>query len=66
MTNVGATRPRALRSRSTADQPSVDSRCPGTSATSSFRPSLKAANTTSTAAFSFSRPAFTYTPSTHR
>jgi hypothetical protein len=33
---------------------------------SSLQPSLSAANTTSTAAFSFSMPAFTYTPSTHR
>ncbi|HXH05994.1 MAG TPA: hypothetical protein VNI83_05315 [Vicinamibacterales bacterium] len=57
--------PRARRSRSPAAQLSADSRWPGVTATTTFRPSLQPATTTSRAAFSRSRPAFTEIASTH-
>ena len=51
--------PRALRSLSTAAHDSADSRYPGTTARTSLVPSAIAPITTSSAALSFSSPAFT-------
>ena len=48
-----------MSSLSTSDQLSVDSLYPGTVLTTTLLPSLRAAITTSTATFSFSRPALT-------
>ena len=59
-TSLGQLKPRRLMSLSTSDQCSVDSLYPGTALTTTLLPSLRAAITTSTAAFSFSRPALTY------
>jgi hypothetical protein len=59
-------KPRSRRSRRTAAQLAVDSRCPGVTATTTLRPSLNAARATSRAALSFSKPAFTSMPSTQR
>ena len=58
-TSLGQLKPRRLMSLSTSDQLSVDSLYPGTVLTTTLLPSLRAAITTSTAAFSFSRPALT-------
>src|SRR2546426_847211 len=58
ITSFGAFIPRSLRSRSTADQLSVDSRCPLATVTIVLRPSANPARATSTAAFSCSSPAF--------
>ena len=63
-TSLGQLKPRRLMSLSTSDQLSVDSLYPGTVLTTTLLPSLRAAITTSTAAFSVSRPALV-APSTH-
>jgi len=59
MTSRVAFMPRSLRSLKNEDQLSIDSRCPGWMATTTFRPSLRPAMATRRAAFSFSKPAFT-------
>jgi hypothetical protein len=66
ITSRGARSPRSRRSRSTRLHVSTDSRAPGSTLTTTFRPSAHPTITTSTAAFSFSSPARTYTPSAHR
>ena len=56
--------PRDFRSRNTEDQLAMLSRYPLSTDRTTFRPSRSAPMTTKRAAFSFSKPAFTYTPST--
>ena len=64
--SLGARSPRRFRSRSTAAQLSVDSRCPLVTASTVFCPAASAPISTSSAALPVSSPAFTYTPSAHR
>jgi hypothetical protein len=66
ITSRGARSPRSRRSHFPRLHVSTDSRAPGSTLTTTFRPSAHPTITTSTAAFSFSSPARTYTPSAHR